>query len=69
MAETCTHPEKLQRRTQRFVGGEWHDSTIEIGCASCDALLSIGSTQYAFYTEDAARRVLEVEEYKDVNHG
>lgn len=59
----CPHTNKLQRRTQRFVGGEWIDSSIIIGCGDCDKVLRIGSKAPAFYTEDVPRRELPVEPY------
>lgn len=61
----CPHTNKLQSRTQRFVNGEWIDSTITIGCGDCDKVLRIGSKAPAFYTEDVPRRVLPIEPYQE----
>ena len=66
MLTSCNHDKKLQRRTQRFVEGQWKDSTIEIGCASCDARLSFLTKEFAFYSENTPRRVLDIEPY--TNH-
>lgn len=67
--QQCEHKNKLQRRTQRYSGSQWHDSTIEIGCADCDCRLGIKTTAWAFATEAVPRQVLPIEPYTGECHG